>query len=70
MMRVDTGKVEKVAVTGGGQTSVNIDGTSTPVREYDITGGTKYKVYIDNHDVPVMFVVDDDSGQVTFTLKK
>ena len=39
-------------------------------REYDITGATKYKVYIDNHDTPVMFVVDDDSGQVTFTLKK
>jgi hypothetical protein len=70
MMRVDTGKVEKVTVSGGGQTNVNIDGTSTPVHEYDINGATKYKVYIDNHDVPVMFVVDDDSGQVTFTLKK
>lgn len=70
MMRVDNGKVEKVTVSGGGQTNVNIDGASTPVREYDITGATKYKVYIDNHDTPVMFVVDDDSGQVTFTLKK
>jgi hypothetical protein len=70
MMRVDTGKVEKVTVSGGGQTNVTIDGASTSVREYDITGATKYKVYIDNHDVPVMFVVDDDSGQVTFTLKK
>jgi hypothetical protein len=70
MMRVDNGKVEKVAVSGGAETNVNIDGASTPVREYDITGATKYKVYIDNHDVPVMFVVDDDSGQVTFTLKK
>lgn len=70
MMRVDTGKVEKVTVSGGGQTNVNIDGISTPVREYDISGGTKYKVYFDNHDTPVMFVVDDDSGQVTFTLKK
>lgn len=70
MMRVDTGKVEKVSVSGGGQTNVNIDGASTSVREYDISGATKYKVYIDNHDTPVMFVVDDDSGQVTFTLKK
>jgi hypothetical protein len=70
MMRVDNGKVEKVTVSGGGETNVNIDGVSTAVREYDITGATKYKVYIDNHDTPVMFVVDDDSGQVTFTLKK
>lgn len=70
MMRVDTGKVEKVTVSDAGQTNVNIDGSSTLVHEYDISGGTKYKVYIDNHDTPVMFVVDDDSGQVTFTLKK
>jgi hypothetical protein len=70
MMRVDTGKVEKVTVSGGGQTNVSIGGVSTPVKEYDILGSTKYKVWIDNHDVPVMFVVDDDSGEVTFTLKK
>jgi hypothetical protein len=70
MMRVDNGKVEKVTVSNGDQTNVDIDGTSTPVREYDISGATKYKVYIDNHDIPVMFVVDDDSGKVTFTLKK
>jgi hypothetical protein len=70
MMRVDNGKVEKVSVSGGGQTNVNVAGASTTAKEYDITGSTKYKVFIDNHDVPVMFVVDDDSGQVTFTLKK
>ena len=70
MMRVDNGKVEKVRVTGGGETNVSVAGASTTAREYDISGATKYKVYIDSHDVPVMFVVDDDSGQVTFTLKK
>ena len=70
MMRVDTGKVEPVRVSGGGETNVNVDGGSTTAREYDITGATRYKVYIDSHDIPVMFVVDDDSGQITFTLKK
>jgi hypothetical protein len=70
MMRVDNGKVEKVTVSGGGQTNVTVAGASTTAKEYDITGATKYKVFIDSHDVPVMFVVDDDSGQVTFTLKK
>lgn len=69
MMRVDNGKVEKVTVSPVGQTNVPVAG-GTPAREYDITGATKYKVFIDSHDIPVMFVVDDDSGQVTFTLKK
>jgi hypothetical protein len=70
MMRVDTGKVEQVKVSGGGQTNVNIDGASTTAKEYDISGSTHYKIWFDQHDIPVMFVVDDDSGQVTFTLKK
>jgi hypothetical protein len=70
MMRVDSGKVEKVTVSGGGQTNVSVDGASTTAKEYDVTGSARYKIWIDSHDVPVMFMVDDDSGQVTFTLKK
>lgn len=70
MMRVDTGKVEQVKVSGGTETNVSVDGASTTAREYDITGSTKYKIWFDQHDIPVMFVVDDDSGEVTFTLKK
>jgi hypothetical protein len=70
MMRVDNGKVEKVTVTGGGETTVTVGGASIAAREYDIIGSSKYKVWIDSQDVPVMFVIDDDSGKVTFTLKK
>jgi hypothetical protein len=70
MMRVDTGKVEQVKVSVGGETNVSVDGASTTAREYDIAGSTKYKIWFDQHDIPVMFVVDDDSGEVTFTLKK
>ena len=70
MMRVDTGKVEQVKISGGNETNINVDGASTTAREYQITGSTKYKIWIDKRDVPVMFMVDDDSGEVTFTLKK
>lgn len=70
MMRVDTGKVEQVRVSNDGETNVTVDGTTVPAKEYEITGATHYKIWIDKHDIPVMFVVDDDSGQVTFTLKK
>ena len=70
MMRVDSGKVEQVKVSGGGETNVTVDGTSVSAKEYEISGSTHYKIWIDKRDIPVMFVVDDDSGQVTFTLKK
>jgi len=70
MMRVDTGKVEQVRVGGGGQTTVKVDGADIPAREYQIDGATHYKIWIDQHDVPVKFVVEDDSGEVTFSLKR
>jgi hypothetical protein len=51
MMRVDTGKVEQVTVSGGGETNVSVDGASTGARNTTSTGSTKYKVWIDKHDV-------------------
>jgi Family of unknown function (DUF6134) len=70
MMRVDNGKIEQVRVTGGSETAVAINGASIPARQYEIDGATRYKIWIDQHDIPVMFAVDDDSGEVTFTLEK
>ncbi len=70
MMRVDNGKVEQVRVSNGGDANVTVDGASVPAKEYEISGSTHYKIWIDKRDIPVMFQVDDDSGQVTFTLKK
>ena len=70
MMRVDTGKVEAVKVSTAGETNVTVNGASVPAKEYDIKGATSYKIWFDKAGTPVMFVVDDDSGQVTFTLKK
>ena len=70
MMRVDNGKIEQVRVSGGAAAAVSIDGTNIPTRQYDVDGATRYKIWFDQSDVPVMFVVDDDSGKVTFTLEK
>jgi hypothetical protein len=71
MMRVDTGMVEKVRVTGGEAASVTIDGATMDTDEYEIDGATRYKIWLSDADkVPVMFSVDDDSGMVTFTLAR
>ena len=70
MMRVDNGKIEQVKVTGGEETTVNVNGVSVPAKKYQVDGATKYKVWIDRNDVPVKFTVDDNSGEVTFTLVK
>ena len=70
MMRVDNGEIERVRVSGGSETTVAIDGTAVPARKYEIDGVKRYKIWIDQNDIPLMFAVDDDSGEVTFTLER
>jgi hypothetical protein len=70
MMRVDNGKIEHVRVSSGTDTTVAIDGAAIPARLYEIDGATRYKVWFDRQNIPVMFAVDDDSGKVTFTLER
>jgi hypothetical protein len=70
MMHVDNGKIERVRISGGAEATVAINGTTVPARQYQIDGSTRYKIWIDKNDVPLMFAVDDDSGEVTFTLER
>ena len=68
MMRVDTGKLEKVRVEPGKPVSAKIEGETVPCRKYELIGNTKYWVWLDAQGVPVEFKVDDNTGMVTFTL--
>jgi hypothetical protein len=68
MMRPDTGKLEQVQVSAGQQTTVQIDGATTPAVKYEVGGSARYTVWLDGRGVPVKFLVDDDTGKVTFTL--
>ena len=70
MMRPDTGKLEQVQIGSGQETTVQIDGTTIPVVKYEVNGSTSYTVWLDGRGVPVKFLVDDDTGKVTFTLAK
>jgi Family of unknown function (DUF6134) len=68
MMRPDSGKIERVSVSGGQPTVIDLDGRPVRAQKYEVDGTARYGVWLDSKGVPVMFVVDDDSGKVTFTL--
>jgi hypothetical protein len=70
MMRPDTGKLEQVRIGSGQETSVRLDSANIPVVKYEVDGSTKYTVWLDSRGVPVKFLVDDDTGKVSFTLTK
>lgn len=68
MMRPDSGRLEKVNVSGGEESVVTIDGTAMRARKYEVSGDGRYTVWIDAQGVPVQFIADDNGGKVTFTL--
>lgn len=70
MMRVDSGRIEAVKVGGGEPTTIQLDGTRIPVREYQIVGSETYNVWFDQQGVPVKFSVDGPHGKVTFSLER
>jgi len=70
MMQVDTGKVDPVKVVPGKEATIDLGGSKVAAREYQITGGKNSKVWIDAQGVPVKFSVDDESGEVVFTLQR
>ena len=70
MMRPDTGKLEQVRIGSGQETAVKLDSANIPAVKYELDGSTKYTVWLDDRGVPVKFLVDDDTGKVTFTLTK
>jgi Family of unknown function (DUF6134) len=70
MMRPDTGKLEQVRIGSGQETAVKLDSANVPAVKYELDGSSKYTVWLDDRGVPVKFVVDDDTGKVTFTLTK
>ena len=70
MMRPDTGKLEQVQIGAGQETKVQIDGATIPAVKYEVDGSTRYTIGLDGRGVPVKFLIDDDTGKVTFTLAK
>jgi hypothetical protein len=70
VLRPDTGGLEEVRLSGGAPTSLDIAGTALPVRKFILDGKTRYTVWVDSRNLPVKFVIDDSTGQATFTLAK
>jgi hypothetical protein len=68
MMRVDTGRIERVSVSGGGEVPVTLAGQTVFAHEYEVDGARHYRVWLDGRGIPVKFTVDDSSGKITFTL--
>jgi hypothetical protein len=69
MMRVDTGSIEHVRVSAVTDTSVSLNGRVILAHEYQVDGtDDRYRVWLDEHKVPIKFDALVHGSDITFTL--
>jgi hypothetical protein len=71
LLTPDRGRVEKVQVKGGEETSVPIAGRAVRAKRYEIDrldGQKRYEVWLDERGTPVMFTSYTMDAAITFTL--
>ncbi|MGH7091491.1 MAG: hypothetical protein ACREFQ_21580, partial [Stellaceae bacterium] len=68
MLSTDSGRVEKVSVTGGGFAPVTFDGKAMMLRRFDVTGTKHQVVWLDRNGVPVAFRTTHDGQPVDFIM--
>jgi len=64
-----TGKLVNIRVSGGQETVISLHGTDVKVRYFLIAGDKKQEVWLDSHDIPVMFRSMEHGTPIDFVLK-
>ncbi len=70
MMSTKTGEFFSVSVNDSGQADVTIDGADLKLHRYDIIGRKHDVVWLDDHDVPVAFEIEQGNSLVDFHLTR
>jgi Domain of unknown function (DUF6134) len=70
MMSTKTGHVEKVSVSGGRLEQIKLDGKEFRLHGYEIVGTKRQFVWLDDHDVPVAFRVEEDGTPIDFVMTR
>ncbi len=67
----DRGRLDEVRVSGGEPATFTVAGRPVTAKKYEVyllDGRKKYEVDLDEHGVPVQFVLFNDDASVTFSL--
>jgi hypothetical protein len=71
LLTPDRGRIENVQVKTTEETSLAINGRTSPTKHYEINrldGTKRYEVWLDDRGTPVQFITYNPNGMVTFTL--
>jgi Family of unknown function (DUF6134) len=69
MVSTKTGKVEHARVSDGENTTISLEGVSVTVRHFSIVSDNRQDVWLDDHNVPLMFRTEVDGTRIDFMLR-
>jgi hypothetical protein len=69
MVSTKTGKVVHARVSNGENTTISLDGVSVPARHFTIVSDNRQDVWLDDHNVPLMFRTEVDGTPIDFVLR-
>src|SRR5579859_704159 len=69
MVSTKTGKVVHARVSDGARTTISFNGVSIPARHFTIVSDNRQDVWLDSHDVPIMFRTEVDGTPIDFFLR-
>ncbi|HTZ80833.1 MAG TPA: DUF6134 family protein [Stellaceae bacterium] len=64
-----TGKLVNIRVSGGEEALINVHGVDVETRHFLIAGDKRQEVWLDSHDIPVMFRTMEHGTPIDFVLK-
>ncbi len=69
VVSTSSGKMVSVQITGGDYETVSMNGTVVSARHYVVNGDKRQEVWLDNHQVPIMFRSMEDGTAIDFVLQ-
>lgn len=69
VVSTSTGKLVNIRVSGGEQTVISVHGVDVTTRHFLIVGDKRQEVWLDDHDIPVMFRTMEHGTPIDFVLK-
>jgi hypothetical protein len=69
MVSTKTGKVVHARVSDAENAVISLDGVSVPTRHFTIISDNRQDVWLDSHNVPIMFRTEVDGTPIDFVLR-
>jgi hypothetical protein len=69
VVSTSTGRMVNVQISGGDYDTISVNGTVVSARHFVVTGDKRQEVWLDNHEIPIMFRSVENGTPIDFVLQ-